>query len=396
MNIIIVSQCFYPDNFRINSIAEELVRQRHCVKAITGLPDYATSRIPQEYKWFKKRREKYCGAQVIRVPTIARHKGVIFRALNYGSFILSSCLYALFCSTKSVDSIFVYQTSPVFQAIPAIILKHRTHKKLVLYCGDLWPESLKAWNIGENSFLFKIVLKISKKIYNACDKVAITSTPFRKYLTEVCDVADDKIEYLPQHCDDLYADICNQFIDNGCIDFVFAGNIGSVQNIDCIIHAAELIPPDRNYRIHIVGDGSELDNCKSLVDDIGLQDKIFFYGRYPLKEMKSFHQMADCFLLTLRGGSFIGQTLPSKVQAYLCAGRPILGAIDGAAQIVIEEADCGECVPAGDYKALSEKMSLVIDNFELYRQKGLNGRKFYEDHYTKDIFMKALFNLLND
>ena len=389
MNIVIVAQYFYPDNFRINHI----VKQGHRVKVITGLPDYTTSTIPKEFKWFRRRRESYCGVEVLRVPTIARHKGIFFRALNYASFVLSASLYALFCSKKSIDAIFVYQTSPVFQAIPAIILQYRTSKKLVLYCCDLWPESLKAWNVTEDSFLFRSVLNISKKIYNHCDAVAITSTPFREYLTEICHVDDDKIKYLPQHCDDLYADICNELMEDGCVDFVFAGNIGSVQNIDCIIHAAAMLSSDKNYKIHIIGDGSELDNCKALVNQTGLQDRIFFYGRYPLKEMKKFYQMADCFLLTLRGGDFIGQTLPSKVQGYLCAGRPILGAINGAANTMIQEADCGECVPAGDDKALSEKMSFIIDHFDLYRQKGHNGRKFYENHYTKEKFMLTLMNL---
>lgn len=317
-----------------------------------------------------------------------------FRALNYGSFFFSSCLYALCCRITPVDAIFVYQTSPVFQAVPAVILKRRTKKKLVLYCCDLWPESLKAWKVREKSFLFQTVLKISEKIYQACDKVAITSAPFRKYLTETCGVDDGKIEYLPQHCEDLYADISGSWVENGCIDFVFAGNIGAAQNIDCVIHAAELLPTDANYKIHIIGDGSELENLKTLVHQTELQNKILFYGRFPLNEMKRFYQMADCFLLTLRGGDFIGQTLPSKAQGYLCAGRPILGAIDGAAKEMIEEADCGECIPAGDYKALSEKMLRVIDHFDQYRQKGLNGRKFYEEHYRKEIFMKTFFDLI--
>lgn len=395
MNIVIVSQCFYPDNFRINSIAEELVQQGHSVTVITGLPDYTASVVPKEYRWFRRRKEQYRGIQVLRVPTIARRKGVIFRALNYGSFVLSASLYALFCGIKSVDAIFVNQTSPVLQAIPAIILKHRTNKKLVLYCSDLWPESLKAWNIRENSLFFHSILRISEKIYQACDTIAITSTPFREYLMETCGVNGIKIQYLPQHFEDLYEDICNEWTENGCIDFVFAGNIGSVQNIDCIIHAAELLPPDGNYKIHIIGNGSELDNCRTLVQQGGLQDKIVFYGRYPLEELKKFYKIADCFLLTLRGGDFIGQTLPAKTQGYLCAGRPVLGAIDGAAKAMIDEADCGECVSAGDYKALSEKMNFIINHFDLYRQKGLNGRRFYEEQFTKKKFMSTLINLIN-
>ncbi len=395
MNIVIVSQYFYPEDFRINSVAEELAKQGHSVKVITGLPDYTASTVPKEYRWFRKRREQYAGVQIVRVPIIARRKGVFFRALNYASFVLSASLYTLFCGAKSVDAIFVNQTSPVLQAIPALVLKHRIAKKLVLYCSDLWPESLKAWNVGEHSPLFQFVLRLSRKIYNACDTVAITSEPFREYLMETCLVDSRKIQYLPQHFEDLYADICNQWTENGCIDFVFAGNIGSVQNIDCIIRAAKLLPKEENYKIHLIGNGSELEHCQAMVQELNLQDKIIFYGRHPFEEMKKFYQIADCFLLTLRGGDFIGQTLPAKTQGYLCAGRPVLGAIDGAAKMLIDEADCGECVSAGDYKALSEKMNNIIQHFDIYRQKGQNGRRYYEKQFTKNRFIATLMNLMN-
>lgn len=395
MNIIIVSQLFYPDNFRINDITAELVRQGNNVRVITGLPDCATSKIPKEYKWFKNRKQKIFGADIRRVRNVARHKGVFFRALNYCSFALNACVYALFCDVSGVDVIYAYQTSPILQVLPAIVLKHRTKKKLVLYCCDLWPESLKAWNVKENSIFFKFILKVCKKIYAAADTVAITSTPFREYLTKVCGAKNEKITYLPQHCDDLYKDICGKWVENNCIDFVFAGNIGSVQNIDCIIRAAKLLPQDKNFKVHIIGNGSELDNCKMLVQELDIADKVIFHGRYPLEKMRDFYMTADCFLLTLRGGDFIGQTLPSKAQAYLCAGRPIAAAIDGAAREMIKEADCGECVAAGDYKALSGIMNLIMDNFELYKQKGLNGRRYYEKNYTMEIFIDKLTDLLN-
>ena len=394
MNILVVSEYFYPDDFGINSIVEELSKAGHSVRVLTGLPDYTTSRIPKEYKRFRRRRETVCGARVVRVPTIARRQGVFFRALSYGSFIISSWLYARFCKKTDIDVIFVYQTSPVFQGIPAVTLKKRTGKKLVLYCCDLWPESLKAWNVREKSLLFRLVRKMSRRIYQACDAVAVSSRPFRGYLTGVCGVPDGRITYLPQYAEDLYRDVCGKYEENGQTDFLFAGNVGAVQNIDCIIRAIPYIKTEKPYQIHIVGDGSELESCKALARELGVTGRVRFYGRFPQSEMKRFYQMADCFLLTLRGGDFIGLTLPAKSQSYLSAGKPIAAAIDGAGSELIREADCGERVPAGDFAALGAAMALIAEEPDRYRRKGLNGRRFYEANYTREHFMKTLEQLL--
>lgn len=394
MNIVIVSQCFFPDNFRINDIVSELVSQGNNVKVITGLPDYATSKVPKEFKFFKKRKDDYCGAKVIRVPIIARHSGVLFRAMNYFSFAFNGFLYASFCKKKDIDAIFCYQTSPVFQAYPAIRLKNRSKAKLVLYCCDLWPESLKAWNVSENSKPFKIVKKMSSNIYKKCDTVAISSTPFSGYINEVCGVDEKSIKYLPQHSEDIYSKISGKYEENDCVDFLFAGNIGSVQNIDCIIKAIPQIITDKNFHVHIVGDGSELEACKSLASKLEITDKITFHGRFPVEEMEQFYIKADCFLLTLRGGDFIGKTLPAKAQGYLSAGKPIVAAIDGAGFELIKEADCGLCVYAGDEKGLALSMQEVICDIEKFKHKGKNGRAFYENNFTKEIFIKNLIKLL--
>lgn len=394
MKIQIVSEYFYPDNFRINDIVLALTKQGHAVSVLTGLPDYATGYIPCEYHKFQRRKENILGADVHRVSMMARRTGTLFRMLNYGTFLFTSTLYALFTKRPNCDVIFVYETSPIFQALPAIVFKKRTKKKLVLYCCDLWPESMKAWGIQESNPIFKAVKWISGWIYRQCDIVAITSTPFRSYLTTVCGVDDQKIVYLPQHAEDDYADIACQYEDNDCIDFVFAGNIGSVQNVDIILRASAKINVDKHFMVHIVGDGSELENCKQLATELNLNSNIIFHGRYPLSEMKQFYKITDCFLLTLRSGDFIGKTLPAKAQGYLCAGKPIVAAIDGAGREMIEESDCGEVVAASDVDGLALSMTKVIDNFDFYKTKGKNGRKFYEQNYTKEIFMRHLLNIL--
>jgi len=394
MEIQIVSQHYHPDNFLINDIAEELAKRGHAVRVLTGLPDYATSMIPQEYKFFRRRRETISGVNVRRVSTTARRKGVLFRVLNYASFALASSVYSLFTRKTDFDVIFINQTSPIFQVFPAIIYKRRTGKKLVMYCYDLWPESMKAWGVGAGNLAYNLVKKISGRLYRACDIIAITSKPFKQYLVEVCGVAKERIVYLPQYSEDTFECILGQYQDSGCVDFLFAGNVGAVQNLDCVLRAAAIVETKKPFRIHIVGDGSELENLRQLTLELGLEDNVTFHGRHSQKAMTDFYKMADCFLLTLRGGDFIGMTLPGKAQGYLCTGKPILAAIDGAGREMMAEADCGEYVPANDHVALAEKMLLMIESFENYKEKGMNGRRFYESHYTKDIFYDSLIAIL--
>ena len=334
------------------------------------------------------------GATVIRVPTVARRKGVLFRALNYASFVFWGWLYARFCK-KDAEVVFSYQTSPVLQAIPAAAYRRRARVPMVLYCCDLWPESLKAWNVGEGHPLFRMIHRLSRRIYRQADTLAITSEPFRQYLMDVDGVEGERIVYLPQHAEDLYSAICGQYEENGCVDFVFAGNIGAVQNVDCILRAAALVKTDKPFHIHIVGSGSALEECRNLAAELHLEDKVTFHGKHPLAEMERFYRLADCFLLTLRGGDFIGMTLPAKAQGYLCAGKPVLAAADGAAADLVREADCGESVPAGDAAGLAAAMERVIADEPLYREKGLHGRRFFEEHFTREIFMQSLSRLLS-
>lgn len=196
--ILIICQYFWPDNFLVNEISEEFVKRGYKVTVLTGLPDYATSKIPKKYKWFKNRKENYNGVDIIRVPIIARHHGVIFRVFNYLSFFINSSFYALF-HKFDCDIIFSYQTAPVLMINPAMILRKRLKKPLFIYVLDIWPDQMKVWNVNEKNPLYKIMLKYCKKAYNSGDIVGITSRPFKDYLINVCDVNENKIIYLPQH-----------------------------------------------------------------------------------------------------------------------------------------------------------------------------------------------------
>lgn len=396
MKLLIVSMMYAPDNFRINEIVEMLAAEGHEVRVVTGLPDYSTSRIPKEFRFFRRRHEKKGNVEVVRLPIIARRHGVFFRALNYASFMISGWFYAHFCRRPQVDAILVYETSPILQTGPAVVFKKRLKVPLMMYCCDLWPEAMKVWGVGEGNPLFRMIKRKSRKLYQACDVVAVSSEPFIPYIAELCDMPVERLPYLPQHCTDDFADIASKYDEDGCTDFLFAGNIGTAQRVDVILQAVAQMKTDKPFLVHLVGDGSEKEACEQLAEQLHITDKVVFHGRHPLSEMPTFYRKADVFLLTLCGGNGVGYTLPAKAQGYLCAGKPIAAAIDGAGQELIRQADCGEAVEAENVSGLAAMMDRMAEQPSAYREKGANGRRYYEQHFTPQRFMQKLMTLLEE
>lgn len=388
MKILVVCQYYYPEQFRINDICEQLILDGHSVTVLTGLPNYPTGKIPNEYQWGRKRKETINGVEVLRCFEIGRKNGVIGMALNYASYMLSASVKALFLN-KDFDIIFVYQLSPVLMALPGVVLKKLSHKPLYLYCCDIWPESLKNYISDEKSLIYRIVSKLSSYLYSKCDIITVTSKPFIKYFNQAHSIPIERITYNPQHAEDIYLEM-DFSPEDDVIDFVFMGNIGIAQDIDCILDAAEKINSIPKFKVHFVGDGSYLDTSKDLAKQKGLEDIVVFHGRHPLDKMPDFYKLADACLLTLKDDSLVGLTMPSKLQGYMAAGKAVIGAINGAAREVISESKCGVCVNASDSDALAEAMKEFIQNPYTYKECGENGRSYFKSHFTKEIYMKTL------
>lgn len=394
MKILVVCQYYYPEQFRINDICEQLVKNGHQVTVLTGLPNYPTGHIPSEYKLGRKRKEIINGVEILRTFEIGRKSGVMGMALNYASYMLSASIKAIFFK-KDFDCIFVYQLSPVTMALPGVVLKKITNKPLYLYCCDIWPESMKNILPNEDSLIFKVVKKFSTFLYSKCDEITVTSKPFIEYFNKEHKIPTGKISYIPQHAEDIYLEM-DFSASNNMIDFVFMGNIGIAQDIDCILDATEMIKDTSNFKIHFVGDGSYLNKSKDIVKVKGLDNIIVFHGRHPLEQMPEYYKLADACLLTLKDENLIGLTMPSKLQGYMAAGKTVIGAINGAAQEVIDESQCGVCVNASNSKALAMAMKDFINNPEKYKSCGKNARDYFKKHFTKQIFIDKLEKKLND
>ena len=390
MKILIISQHYYPEPFRITDICEELVKRGHEVSVITGLPNYPKGEIYPGYRDKSKREEEINGVKVHRCFTIGRKGGVVKRVLNYYSFALSSKAYAARLK-EEFDVVLVNQLSPVMMAWAGIRYKKKHKKKLVLYCLDLWPESLIAGGIRRGSVIYKIFRKVSEKVYRQADTLLITSRMFRGYLEKEFGIPEEKISYLPQYAERLFTpEDCRKEPD-GKIDLMFAGNIGAAQSVQTLLRAAKLTQDIENLYWHIVGDGSERERCEKLASELGLK-RVTFYGKKPLEEMPAYYKKADAMLVSLMKDPVLSLTLPGKVQTYMAAGKPLICSADGETAEVVREADCGLCSGAENVELLAEnvrKFCLDVGG-DAKRKYSENSAEWYRKNFTGEIFFDGL------
>lgn len=390
MKILVVCQYYYPEPVRISDICEELVRQGHQVDVLTGVPNYPMGQIYDGYRKGKKRHEIINGVRVFRTFTVGRRQGILFRFLNYFSYAFSSAHYVSKLD-RDYDVVFVNQLSPVLMANAGVKYKKKHGTKLVLYCLDLWPESLVVGGIKRNGLIYKCFDAISKKLYSYVDAFLVSSKEFATYFKKHFGIEERIIGYLPQYAEELFLPHCSE--DKETIDLTFAGNIGVAQSVETIIKAAAELKNIENLRFHVVGDGSSLENCKRLAGDLKA-DNVVFYGRKPLEAMPEFYNMSDAMLVTLSDDPVIAMTLPGKVQSYMASGKPIIGAINGEAANVILESKCGLCGPAMDHLELANNIRRFLDSDK--NVFGENSRKYYLEHFEKGVFIDTLVKELND
>lgn len=389
MKILVVCQYYYPEPFRLHEVCEALADRGHEITVLTGLPNYPMGIIPEEYKHGKKRNEIVNGVHVIRVNEIPRSKGKVGLAKNYASYMINASIKALFMK-KDFDAIFVYQQSPVLMAIPAYIAKWFSKcKKLYIYCLDLWPESLSSLGISEESFFYRMIKKISIKIYNGADVLSYTSGQFVRYFRDDLKLKQKNYKYIPQFADALFEDVEDKEHDG--LNYVFAGNTGEVQAVDTIIRAAAFLK-DMPVKFYIVGDGSAYDDLRSLAKELNVTDSVIFTGRKPVEEMPEYYAMADAMLVTLADMRAINYTLPGKVQSYMAAGKAILASANGETRVVIEDAGCGKCADAHDAEGLAEIIRHT--DAEELRAMGTNSKDYYNKHFSKITHIDMMEELI--
>lgn len=395
MKILIISQYYFPEQFQINEIAPELVKRGHDVTVLCGIPNYPKGVVFDGYEneeKVKDREREYfekTGVRVIHVEQVPRGKNPISLIRNYISFARNS-RKSVRILEKDFDVVLGYQLSPITSMYAALEYKKQTGAPVMYYTLDLWPVSAEAMLKSKKNPAYHWVKRISRKLYLGADRVVVTSRPFIDYLQKEIGYPVERMSYLPQHAnmgmidDDLSAE------DNGVADFMFAGNLGKGQRLDVIIKAAKILGNRKDYMIHLVGDGRMRGELEKMVKEYGLQDNVIFYGNQKREDMPRFYKMADALLITLRGNNEVGDTMPGKLQMYMTTGKPIFGAINGAANEVIKEARCGSCVKAGDYEGLAKLMKLYIEHPSDFEHCGQNAHDYFLKHFTLDIYMDGL------
>lgn len=398
MNILVVSQYFWPENFKINDLVKELIDKGNSVTVLTGIPNYPEGKFYKGYSIFKPYKEKKFGAKIIRVPLWPRKNGNGFNlALNYISFMITASFYSFLFKKKKFDKILVFEISPITVGIPAIVAKFKIKAPIYFWVLDLWPESVFSASNLKSNFIRKLLNTLVKYIYKRCDKILISSKSFLKSIKEK-GVDGNKIHYFPNWAEDIFMTNPNKYeieLPKGFI-FLYAGNIGKAQDFNSIIKGIELTKDYNEIKWVIVGSGREENNVKKLIINKKLQEKVILLGRYPVETMPYLFSKADVLFFALKDEPIFSLTVPAKLQTYLAAKKPILGMISGEGNRIIKDAQCGFVVPASNHIEFSKK---AIEFYTLsknqHKAMALNGYRYYKNNFDKNILINQLILLLN-
>jgi glycosyltransferase involved in cell wall biosynthesis len=403
VKILIVSQYFWPENFRINDLASHFSITGHDVTILTGMPNYPEGMLHPEFADEPNQFSKYGNIEVHRVPIVLRGKGKISLVLNYLSFFISASTVGVWgLRHKSFDVVFVFGASPITVAIPAIIIKKIKKTPIFLWVLDLWPESLSAVGAVRSGLVLRTVGRMVSWIYKNCDHILIQSRSFLESIQKYCGDADQpgKILYFPSWAEDVFGQ--ESQIDQNAVTrrtdmftVMFAGNIGEAQDFPAILDVAEILKANQKVRWVIVGEGRMREWVASEVIRRGLTGCFHLVGRHPMESMPAFFYCADVLLVTLKRNDIFFRTIPGKVQSYMASGKPIVGMVSGETYLAIEESGGGRVCESGDSKGLA----MIVEELANAQPKvlvkmGKMGRQYYEKNFDrKMLFLKldALF-----
>lgn len=385
MKLLIVTPYFYPENFKVNDMAFELQRRGHQVSVMTAIPNYPAGKFYKGFGLLKKRHEVMGGVKIYRSAVIPRHSGSsIWLALNY----LSYTFFALFQSvrlglTKKYDAIIVHEPSPILVGIPAVLVKKIQKIPLHFWVLDLWPESLSAAGGISNKKILSLFDKLTKWIYRHCDTIMVGSRGFEQ---SICSKGDfkHKIVFFPNWVEEVLespTDIKVPAFPDG-FNIVSAGNMGDAQDLPAVMEAV-LKLKGTDINLNFIGDGRKKDYVETFIRENGLTGNVFCYGRYPLEAMPFFFKRADLLFFALKDEAIFSLTVPSRLQAFMASGKPVVAMINGEGASTIADADCGWSVPAGASDALVELLLRLskMEKAEL-QQKGAKGKAYSLKHYN--------------
>jgi colanic acid biosynthesis glycosyl transferase WcaI len=396
LNILIVSQYFWPENFRINDLAQELVTRGHKVTVLTGLPNYPEGRIFDDFILNRRKYSNFNGVKIVRVPLFPRGNSRLGIFINYLSFSGLACLLGPWqLKGLKTDVVLTCQLSPVMVGLPGALLAWVKGTKMAMWVLDLWPETLEAIGVVRSLKMMAVLGWFVGFIYRRCGLILAQSRSFIPIIQSRAG-SNIPVVYLPSWAEKIFVSgvikpASEVPILGGAFNVMFAGNIGEAQDFGCILAAAELLKDQSHIRWLVVGDGRMFSWVKEQIKLRGLLDSVLLLGRHPLERMPDFFIHADAMLVTLTDSLVFSLTIPGKLQAYLAAGMPIVGALNGEGANIIKLADAGFSCPAGDHVGLAATV-LKMSRFSVKEREAMGNRglRFSEKEFDRDILIETL------
>ncbi|ACX76267.1 glycosyltransferase, group 1 family [Fibrobacter succinogenes subsp. succinogenes S85] len=394
LRILLVSQYFYPEVFRINDIAIEWVKRGYDVTVLTGIPNYPQGEFYKGYSKTERTSEIWNGIKIIRLPIEPRKKGSFNLAKNYLSFVLAGRKWIK--KTKiEADVVFTYEVSPMTQALVSVWYAKKKHIPHILYVTDLWPENVEIITGIHNRLFIWPIQAMVDYIYKRTSRILTSSKSFIGAIRKR-NISESKIEFWPQYAENFYKPVeksCNSEIpDDGVCNFVFAGNIGFAQGLGILPKAAAKLREEGVIvRFNIIGNGRYMPELLGIIESLKLENYFNFIERKPAEQIPAYLAAADALLITLSKSEVFAITIPAKTQSCLACGKPILVSADGEVQQVINEAHAGLVSNSEDVDGFVRNIKNFIQMEQFKRDElGANALNYSKQHFNKNSLLARM------
>ncbi len=410
--IAVVSQCFWPEPFRINDICAEWVKRGYEVTAITAIPNYPQGDFYPGYGWTRRRRDLHEGIRILHLPMIPRKQNKICLILNYISFLISGLIWARM-TKRRFDRVFIFETSPMTQALIGTTLAKRLHIPCDLYVQDLWPDNVEVVAGVKNRRILNAISRMCDGIYRDSTRILATSPSFVETLASR-GVQKEKLLYWPQYAEAFYrpmerervraaeadATAVRMIPDDNSLNIIFTGNIGAAQGLEILPQAAKLLKnreTSRPVRFVIVGDGRARESFEKELQRQQVSDHFVMIPRQPAEEIPRLLACCDAAFLSFMDTELFKKTIPAKLQSYMACGIPVIASAEGETERIIREADCGWSCPLGDAEALAETIASVcaMSSTDPKALAGYGERAviYSKEHFDRDRLLGQLEEL---
>lgn len=393
-HILVVSQYFYPEQFRVNDICQEWIKRGYKITVVTGIPNYPQGEFYDGYGYNQKRTENWEGIDIIRLPIKPRKTGAVNLAMNYISFVIEGYKWVRKTNIKA-DEVFIYEVSPMTQALVGVWYAKKHDVKCNLYVTDLWPENVAIVLGIHNKVFLGLIGAMVDYIYKRCDYIFTSSMSFIDKISER-GISKDKIIFWPQYAEEFYKKVNRGKIleipDDGIMNLTFAGNLGTAQGLDVLVDTAKLLKNENILvRFNMIGNGRYEDELKKHIKDADVGEYFNFIPRQAAERIPEYFAWSDAALITLSKSEVYSMTIPAKTQSCLACGMPVLVSADGEVQEVIKKAECGFYSDSGDSTGLAVniKKLLALDETEK-KQLSENALNYYKSHFDKTMLMDEM------